>query len=527
MSSGRIQAAVLAVTMFLTLFMGLGGVPLFDKDEGAFCEATREMIVSGDYLMPHMNGQPRYDKPILIYWLQAASAHLFGLNEFALRLPSALASVVWALLTYAFARRYFGRDTAFYAAFILLTTVQTTIIAKAAIADAVLNACIAATMFASYIYYDSGRKRWLYAAFAAAAVGMLDKGPIAVMIPLAASFFLALWQRQVKSWAKAAFHPGGLLLFLVIVAPWYVFAIIDQGRPILDAWVLKHTLGRVSAPMEGHSGGILYYVPVVLVGLVPFTSLLFKGIPRLRTLPADPLARYFLIWFLFVFVFFSLAGTKLPHYVIYGYTPLFILMARFVPEVKRDGLLFLPALLLLAAFLALPALQGTLAEAVEDEYAAAVIRDADDVFDAGYWAPLAAAFAALLSMAFLPATRFVKAVVLGLITASAVNFVIVPAAAELTQEPLRRAAFAAREQDYDVVMWRMNHPSFIFYRRAFVETDAPMPGEVIVTKSHELEKLVSLGMKAESLYEEKGIVMARVVGWEVSEGDAAEQSAEN
>ena len=88
--------AALAILIFASFFLGLGSAPLFDVDEGAFSEATREMMISKNYLTTWLNGAPRFDKPILIYWLQLASVRLFGLNEFAFRLPSALGGTVWA-----------------------------------------------------------------------------------------------------------------------------------------------------------------------------------------------------------------------------------------------------------------------------------------------------------------------------------------------------------------------------------------------------------------------------------------------
>src|SRR5919206_4159035 len=104
-------AAVLA-----SFFWMLGHAPLFDVDEGAFSEATLEMFQRGDFLSTYLNGEPRYDKPILIYWLQAASISLFGASEFAFRLPSALCATVWAYFTYLFARRRYGARTALLAA---------------------------------------------------------------------------------------------------------------------------------------------------------------------------------------------------------------------------------------------------------------------------------------------------------------------------------------------------------------------------------------------------------------------------
>src|SRR4029079_869765 len=103
-------ALVVVAAIALSLFFKLGHAPLFDVDEGAFSEATLEMFQRGDFLSTYLNGEPRYDKPILIYWLQAASVSVLGVSELAFRLPSALCAAVWVALTFAFARRYFGAE---------------------------------------------------------------------------------------------------------------------------------------------------------------------------------------------------------------------------------------------------------------------------------------------------------------------------------------------------------------------------------------------------------------------------------
>ena len=144
---------LLALLIFISFFVGLGSTPLFDVDEGAFSEATREMLQSGNYLTTYLNGVPRFDKPILIYWMQALSVTFFGLNEFALRLPSALASTLWAILLYRFCVVLFDRRTAFISTALLVLSLQVTIIGKAAIADALLNCTLAASMFAIFLYH--------------------------------------------------------------------------------------------------------------------------------------------------------------------------------------------------------------------------------------------------------------------------------------------------------------------------------------------------------------------------------------
>ncbi|MGD9409033.1 MAG: glycosyltransferase family 39 protein, partial [Thiohalocapsa sp.] len=129
--------ALLALAVWLAFFWQLGAVPLYDLDEGAFTEATREMLTSGNFITPHRDGEPRYDKPVLIYWLQAASVSVLGLNEFALRLPSAIAATLWLAALWGFTRARVDATTATVAALIMAFGLQVAIIGKAAVADAV------------------------------------------------------------------------------------------------------------------------------------------------------------------------------------------------------------------------------------------------------------------------------------------------------------------------------------------------------------------------------------------------------
>ena len=501
----RMWVVILWAAVGVSFFTGLGGAPLFDKDEGAFCEATREMIASGNYLMPFMNGEPRYDKPILIYWLQAASVKVFGLNEFALRFPSAVAAAFWAWVVYRFARRMLGAEKAFLATFFLVTALQVTIIAQAAIADAVLNLFIAASMFSFYRFLESDERKFYYAGVAAAAFGMLTKGPVAILVPLATTFLYCWSRKDLRRWARTLIDPRGIGLFLLIAMPWYVAAIADQGWPILNAWIFKQTVGRLHHPLEGHGGGLFYYIPVLIAGVMPYTTILFRTLGQARADFKAPLTRFCLIWFAFVFVFFSFSGTKLPHYLIYGYTPLFLLMAIHVDRVKSDFLLMLPALLLLAVLIWLPYLAPLLK--VKDEFARIVIQESAHAFDRAYLFPLFIGFAILFAMALIRSVpRKVRLVALGFIMAGLLNLHIMPFAAGILQAPIKKAAIIARENDYDVILWKINMPSFIFYRQKPIEKRLPFSGDIVLTQINLLRKLA----EHEILYERNGYALARV-----------------
>src|SRR5438067_4757953 len=227
-SSGARWLTVSAVAA--SFFWMLGAAPLFDVDEGAFSQATLEMFQRGDFLSTYLNGEPRYDKPILVYWLQAASVALFGAREWAFRLPSALCATAWAWLTYLFVKRYYGEERALLAASLLATSLGVYIIGRAATADALLNLLLAVSMFAAWLHLSSGRRGWLYATHAAIGLGVLAKGPVAILIPFATTLIFCLLRRDLRTWARAVLDWRALLVLVVIAAPWYIAIVLKEGQ---------------------------------------------------------------------------------------------------------------------------------------------------------------------------------------------------------------------------------------------------------------------------------------------------------
>ena len=190
------------MAIFLAFFVNLGNAPLFDRDEGAFSEATREMVESGNYISTTLNGEPRYDKPILTYYVQAVGVALLGWNEWGLRLHSALAATLWVLLVLGFAREQWDDLTGWVAGIITATSLWVMIIGRAATADALLNLFLVLSLFDLFRFWKSKRKGPLYRLFLWSALGFLTKGPVAVAVPLATGFFLSLVRGQLPRYVK-------------------------------------------------------------------------------------------------------------------------------------------------------------------------------------------------------------------------------------------------------------------------------------------------------------------------------------
>ncbi len=493
---------------FIAFVFPLNLYPLFDLDEGAFSEATREMLVSGNYITTYLNGVPRFDKPILIYWLQALSVKIFGFNEFAFRFPSAVAAVFWAAGIYFFTRKYFGRKSAFFSTLFMVSSLQINMIAKAAIADALLNMFIAFSMFSLWMFIERKEDSYLYLTFLFIGFGTLTKGPVAILIPLATFFFYSVFTGNLGQFFKAVFDLKGIAIFSAVAFPWYILEYLDQGMNFIRGFFLKHNLERFEKPLEKHSGSFFYYVPVILIGLLPFTTIFLSFLKRIREFLYKEIGLFLAVWFLFVFLFFSFSGTKLPHYVIYGYTPAFIFMGvifeRFYERV--DIKLVLPPLIFVVFLFFFPDIAVFSKQFVNDLYVKALLDGVPEYFNFTYRVLIAVCAGIILAVPFLKLDKTLKLFIVSFSFLFAVNYVVAPSYANVVQLPIKEAALIAKEKGYKVVMYGLNVPSFIVYSERLVEKRKPKKGDIVLTKVSKLKNIKLY----EIIYHKNGIYLIKV-----------------
>jgi len=233
---------------------------------------------------------------------------------------------------------------------------------------------------------------------------------------------------------------------------------------------------------------------------------LFKVAARWRELLRDDLLLYCVLWFGFVFVFFSVSGTKLPHYMNYGLTGLIVLISVVLPELKSRWLTLLPALLLFVLLLALPSLLAYGAQHSGDAYLREVLAAAPDYFGSSYHGVLLLFIAFTVYLMF--TLRFVpvlKLFAVGLLTVAAISGLLLPALGEILQRPIQEAALLARKENYTVVTWHMNAPSFSIYAQRATLRCTPRPGDVVLTKSKYLGELPNHKV----LYSKNGIALVK------------------
>ena len=514
---------LLFLAVGLAFFLNLGGAPLFDRDEGAFSEATREMVESGNYITTTLNGEPRYDKPILTYYAQMAGVAILGWTEWGLRLHSALAAALWVFAVWGFARKEWDETTGWVAGILTATSLWVMIIGRAATADALLNLFLALTLFDLFRFWKGKRAAPLYRVFLWSGLGFLTKGPVAVAIPLVTGLLLALFRGQLLRYVKGIFNPVGAAIFIGVAGPWYAAAYARDGQAFVDGLFFRHNLNRFVDTMEGHGGAVYYFAVAILLVLLPHTSLFLKTLGRIRTSMKSDLELLLWLWFLFVFLFFSFSSTQLPHYILYGATPLFLLMARYREDLRNGFLTLLPALLLASLLFLLPDIWGWVGPSVRDGYTQAIMSVAPEAFDLEYrlWtgAGLILVLVLLFARNMAPWRRLAGA---GLVMAGVVAFGLFPTAGEIQQGPTKEAALRARAEGWNVVMWRLDMPSFALYYEKATPLREPEPGEVVFTR---VDRFDQLEIPTEVVFQKGGIVLARAL--ETSPGGRGRGSEPN
>ena len=305
----RRVAAVLAACAagYLLFFYGLTGVGLLGPDEPRYAAIGREMARSGDWITPRLWGDAWFEKPPLLYWMEAVGFGAGLGEEAAPRLPSALISAGFLLFFWLLLRREFGERAALFSTAILATSAGWIAFSRIGVTDLPMAAAFSAAMLLSLRWVDQGDRRLLPAAAALLGLAVLAKGlvPLVLAVPL-------FWAAR-KHW-RDALRPGPLLAFFAVAAPWYIAVSVRHGSGFVDEFFLRHHFERFAGDALKHVQPFWFYVPVFVALLFPWSpliALLFR-----RKLYEDPRMRFLLVWTAFGFLFFSAASNKLPGYLL-------------------------------------------------------------------------------------------------------------------------------------------------------------------------------------------------------------------
>lgn len=319
-------------------------MPLIDRDEPRFSEASREMIERHDYIVPYFNDEYRFDKPPFTYWAQIVSYHLFGENDFAARFPSAVAASLVAVVLFGWGRRMVDQTVGIWAAIIFSLSFQVVEHAKAAVADMWLVLFVTVAHWAAYeLIFGKGPTltaqrttsnwKWWSAFYVSLAFAFLAKGPIG-WTPLLTVWITAMFMRHEQLAARFKFLPG-IIITIGLVCLWGIPALLRTHGEFFSVGIGRHVVERSFSPLGGHgakSFGVYllllpFYFLTVFVSFFPWSLKLPWLIGQLRA-RRDVVDVYLLTGIGVIFVIFSLVTTKLLHYTLPAFPLLALLLSR-------------------------------------------------------------------------------------------------------------------------------------------------------------------------------------------------------
>ncbi|HEY9614591.1 glycosyltransferase family 39 protein [Allocoleopsis sp.] len=362
---------------FVAFFWNLGNTGLLDETEPLFVEASRQMTITGDWITPYFNGVTRFDKPPLIYWCQAIAFLTFGVNEFAARLPSALAGL--ALTGFCFyTLRYFGSSieswkpgtaeisnsnsqsqwqswlVASLGAAMVALNPLTLFFGRTGYSDMLLSFCFGGALLAFFLGYAQPeqrkvQERWYLAFYVLSALAVLTKGPVGIVLPglIIAAFLLYVGRlREVLEEMRVV---RGGLIFLAIAVPWFILVTLRNGEAYIDSFFGYHNFERFTSVVNQHGGPWYQQILVMLVGFTPWTVALPAAIAQIKVLQrqrwqksprSTHLGLFTLFWFAIVLGFFTVAATKYFSYTLPLMPAAAILVALWWSDQIAQGQIF-------------------------------------------------------------------------------------------------------------------------------------------------------------------------------------------
>jgi 4-amino-4-deoxy-L-arabinose transferase-like glycosyltransferase len=349
----NVLAAILtAVVVGICLFSGLSAIGLVGPDEPRYAWIARNMAERGNWVTPILYGQPWFEKPILYYWGAAIGFKFLHSPEWASRLPSSLAALAAALAMAWLARRFYDARTAWAVLLIFPSCIGVVAFARAAAPDMLFSASLAlALATAATIAERNGCFRGdseprtgadkLALVFLGAWIGVatLAKGPAGIIL---AGGAVLLWAVMTRHWRTALrmLHPLAILSFCIVALPWYALC-AERNPGFVRAFILQQNFERYLTPVFEHRQPFWFFVPIILLGLLPWTALLGGTlcdgwrIWREKSYARSP-GVFVASWSIFPVIFFSVSQSKLPGYVLPAFPPLALILARSFVRAKEQ-----------------------------------------------------------------------------------------------------------------------------------------------------------------------------------------------
>ena len=293
---------VLLIIVGFNILFGIGGFPLTDPDEPAYAETAREMLVFKDYLSPRIFNEFWYDKPPMYYWLVAAAFKIFGVSEFAARLPAALMGIFTVLAVYFSTTKLFNERAGFWSGIVLGTCINLFYMGKASVTDTTLLFFMTGALLC-FLH----EQYWVM--YICMGLATLTKGPIGIVFPGTIIFLYLVCRGELRRLLKMHILPG-IVVCLLVTGPWYYCMYQLHGMDFINTFLGFHNLTRFTTPEHPTRVLWYYYLPVIILGIFPWTGILFQSIKATVTDSRSSDLRYLVfmqVWWIFVLVFFTIS----------------------------------------------------------------------------------------------------------------------------------------------------------------------------------------------------------------------------
>ncbi|MDY6902669.1 MAG: glycosyltransferase family 39 protein, partial [Cyanobacteriota bacterium] len=347
----------------LAFLWNLGQTGLVDETEPLFAEAARQMVRTGDWITPYFNGETRFDKPPLVYWLMAVGYQIFGVNEWAVRFPSALSAITLTVACF-FSLRYFGffpsnlttnsrqktRQlwlSAWIGSAVAAFHPETIVWARQGVSDMLLSGCMGTALFCFFWGYVQAEKttdqkiekfslsqvfldfsfpnKGYLLFYILLGLAVLAKGPVGIVLPGLILLSFLLYVGNFRKALQESKPTIGGIIFTIIAVPWYILVTLRNGQDYINSFFGYHNFERFTNVVNGHAAPWYFYFLVVLIGFMPWSIYLPLAFWRSQFWKrsfwsqqprSHQLGLFAFFWFTCIFIFFSVSVTKLPSYVL-------------------------------------------------------------------------------------------------------------------------------------------------------------------------------------------------------------------
>ena len=324
----------LALILSPILFGFLDLRPFAVPDEGRYVEIPREMVTTGDYVTPRLNGLKYFEKPPFMYWVQSFFIKTFGIKEWAMRLPLAIMGLLGCFMIYGVGRSFFNRLSGLIAASVLGSSLLYIVLSQLITLDMGVSFFLTGSLLSFIVAVNSNNKRrrvFMYSAALFAALSVLTKGLIGLALP---GLIVLIWIALTNNWKLLGqiYLPTSIILFFAITIPWHVLVSL-RNPEFFDFYFINEHFTRYLTNVHRRYQPFWFFIPIIIAGFLPWTSFMLKAFYKnLKQIKNNQNMLFFMLWAAVPFIFFSISNSKLIPYILPIFPALALITGQYIAD---------------------------------------------------------------------------------------------------------------------------------------------------------------------------------------------------